>query len=181
MAKQTYKNKLLSVSALKTSGLTGLHQRMRLLVDVFEDASFREDIGGDDYEIANALDKYVDDCVLTFLELRTVLQAFPSEADWQKANLRQLLADATAKGAASKLEGGEKPPRRTVTIKEYDRLSEQLKDAQHSSKTLTDEVSELRAENRRLLAENAKLEGRIVEMERAIERYSGERHAVSAR
>ena len=176
-----YKQHLKNVSELKSSGISCLHQRVKILVKVFDDATFREDIGGDDFALASALNKYVDDCALSFLELRTVLQTFPNEADWIKTSLRQLLENALKAGRSSKDNDKEPVARRTVTIKEFDALGDKLKDAEYMRKTLGDEVSELRAENRRLLAENARLEGRISELERSIERYGAERRAVIAR
>ena len=181
MAKQqNYKQKLLYVSEIKATGLTQLHQRVRLLVEVFEDQVFRADIGGDDYALATALDAYVDDCALTFLELRSVMQAYPEATQWERAKLRSLYTDATAKERPAK-DDEEKPARRTATVKELDELSLKLKDAEFVGKTLTEEVSELRQENRRLLAENARMEGRISELERMIERFSPRRETATAR
>lgn len=182
MAKPTYKSRLIAASELKRSGLVHLHERVQTLVEVFEDQAFRADIGGDDFKLAAVLDKYVDDCALSFLELRSVLQAFPKADQWLDANLRQLYADAVARESKPKETGDtDKPARRSATVKELDELSLKLKDAEFVGKTLTEEVSELRQENRRLLAENARLEGRISELERMVERFSPRREAGIAR
>jgi len=169
MAKQIgYKKKLMNVSELKASGIERLHERVVLLVEVFEDADFRSDISGDDFAMSVALDKYVDDCALSFLELRSVLQAFPAAAEWQQASLRQLYADAVAKSAPAPSAGdAPKRERRAVTVKQFEQVETELKDATCRANTLVDEITELRAENRRLIAENARLEGRISELERS--------------
>lgn len=172
MGKMSYKKKLLHVLDMKSGSLTELHRRVSILVEVFEDADFRADNGTDDFELAEKLDKYVDDCALKFLELRSVLAAFPSAEAWSGASLRSLYDEAT-KCAADGVTQVDDGPTRTVhraTIKEVRDLESRLKDAEFSTRTLTDEVSELRAENRRLVTENARLEGRIVELERALNR-----------
>lgn len=164
-----YKRKLLNVSQMKATGIERLHERVIVLVEVFDDSEFRADIGGDDFAIAAVLDKYVDDCALGFLQLRSVLQVFPAAEEWKATNLRALHASAIER---SKPLGQEpvKHERRTVKVADFDELQEQFKDATCRANTLVDEITELRAENRRLLSENAKLEGRIVELERSCAR-----------
>lgn len=172
MAKRSgYKKKLINVSELKASGIERLHERVKLLVEVFEDHDFRTDINGDDFAMSAALDKYVDDCALSFLELRSVLQSFPDPDEWKKTSLRQLYANAVSRSSAPNVAGDEpKPERRSVTIKQFDELSDRLKDESCRANSLFVEITELRSENRRLLAENARLEGRIAELERMSDR-----------
>lgn len=170
MAKVTYKTRLKDVSALKSTGLSQLHQRITLLNYVFEDSDFRADVGGDDFALAKVLNNYVDDCALTFLELRAVMKEFPTEGQWSLQPLRNLYAAAVAKSKPPVEHDENKTARRTASMKDIDALTSKLEEKEFLVKTLGNEVSELRQENRKLLADNARLEGRIVELERSIER-----------
>lgn len=170
MAKtQTYKQKLLDVSAMKTQGLEGLHQRVVKLVEVFNDEAFRGDINGDDYALADVLDRYVDDCALTFLQLRSVLEKFPAADMWSTTPLRELYEqalNASHVDAQNTDEDAPKRERRAAKVADLVAAQEKLKDAECRVESMRSELGELRTENRRLIAENSRLEGRIVELER---------------
>lgn len=159
------------------SSKTALHDRVVLLVEIFDDRDFRADNGNfDDFEAAILLDRYLEDTSVSFLEARAILEVFPNPADWAKMSLRDLYEKALEKQKPI----GEDLPKRTrraVTMKELEDAELATKEYASRCAFLTKEktglekkVAELEAENRRLVVENANLEGRIVELERICNR-----------
>ena len=170
-----YKQKILRVEQLRNSSRQNIHQRVRLLVDIFADEEFRADHHDlDDFGLAELLDAYLEDTALTFREAQRVLEKYPKYADWQTKSLRELYAEATAEDAADVKEPTGRT-RRSATIKELEASEQRVKDyearlkfSETNQERLAKELNEALAENRRLVVEVALLEGRISELERTV-------------
>jgi len=174
-----YKNLLLDCSELKGNGLAMLHKRATLLVEVFEDQHFRQDIGGGDFTLAGVLDKYVDDCALTFLQLRTILQVFPDPVKWRTVSLRSLYLDAMTSLHPPKVK--DEPAEEDVvdsgpsivrgqSIPEVSDEQAVLPESPDSGSS----IASLRKENKELRLENAKLKRRVHELEEKLKRLTTE-------
>lgn len=173
MSRQTsvgYKKKLIAASELRTQGRAALFQRATLLVEVFEDREFRADNDQfDDLKAAELLDSYLEDTAATFLEVRAILQTFPTLEQWKGKTIRELYESALESSRASSEEKTRATPRR-ITIKQFEGEQQARKEAEAEVRNLKKQITELEASNRKYIRENAQLEGRITELERIARR-----------
>lgn len=154
-----YKITLQDVESMKKKGIENIYLRTRKLVAVFEDNEFRE-VGGDDYEVAGRLDKYVNDTALTFLELRCVLESFPNREQWEKVPLRTLYAQAYDKQHPPKvkpIKQQETADRPAVNMSQFHKMEREVRETSQRCVQVVSELDQLRAENRELREENARL------------------------
>lgn len=166
----SYKKKLIAASELRTQGRAALFQRAKLLVEVFEDRDFRADNEQfDDLKAAELLDTYLEDTAATFLEIRAILQTFPTLEQWEGKTIRQLYESALESSRANTDEKTRVAPRR-VTIKQFEEEQLARKEAEAETRNLKKQLAEMDAANRKLIRENAQLEGRITELERIARR-----------
>lgn len=162
----------------KSNGL--LFDRAKLLVEVWNDGEYLAFHKGDLAKAEDYLDAEVGDYGLCFFDLKAMLESFPKRAQWEKANLRELLAQALEMVAVERKERqADSVPviRQRVTRKEYEeavaetaRVEKRAELYESEADKLRRRVMELEAENRNLVAENARLEGRISELERMLNR-----------
>jgi len=142
--------------------------RIKLLVEVFEDGQFRADLGGaDDVQAAKVLDGYVKDLAITFLESHAVLMRFPDAEDWKSGDLRGMYQTVRDESRAlrDEDENGRKSPRR-ITIIEHEKIVAENSELEGRNKYLQSEVNHLRTENASLREQIATLKGRLTELER---------------
>lgn len=166
----TYKKKLIAAGEMRTAGRESLFQLATILVEVFEDRDFRADSGNiDDFHASELLDKYLEHTAATFLEVRAILQTFPTLEQWNGKTVRELYESALESSRASEDSKPRVTPRR-ITIKEFEEEQRLRREAEAEVRNLKKQVDELDKQNRKLIRENATLEGRISELERAIER-----------
>lgn len=165
-----YKKKLIVASELRAKGREALHERVSLLVAVFEDREFRSDNQQfDDLKAAELLDSYLEDTALSFLEARAVLQTYPKFDQWTGKTVRELYESALE---SSRLSDDVKPratPRR-VTLKMFEEEQLGRREAESEGRQLKKKLSDLEAENKQLIRDLAKAEGRISELERIVRR-----------
>lgn len=167
---QSYKQKLLDALALKKKGREALHERVSLLVSVFNDREFRDAHSSfSDFQLAEILDAYLEDTAVDFLEAKAILDVFPNLRDWEGKKIRELYESAAESGRVATGDKQRATPRR-VTIKEFEAEQLACKDAEAQVRSLKTRVMELESENNRLIRENAQLEGRVAELERIASR-----------
>lgn len=176
-----YKKLLLECKELAKRGRKAAFTLATNLVAVFNDQDFRADIGAsDDFAVADALNEYVGDLCLSFLEIKTLLSEFPNEADWSGAkSLAKLYEDAIQKINDRKPERAERAvtPRQRVTREVHEKVVTELQDrnarlqyVEKQTEQQASTIDQLRAENQDLKIENAQLKGRIAELERIVKR-----------
>jgi len=108
------------------------------------------------------------DFAIDLSEAIVVLQFFPKREHWSKP-VRELYSEARA--AAIRQNAETAPPQRTVhriTRKEFDAVEKRAADAEHALTRATSQLDQLIAENRELRDENARLKGRIEQLERQV-------------
>lgn len=93
-AVKAWKRKLLDAKKQHGRGMVCIYRQTRLLNEVFRDAEFRADVNlRDDLEAADWLDTEVpSESALGFLQLRSVLEQYPEEKDWEAGKLRAMFA-----------------------------------------------------------------------------------------
>ena len=146
------------------------------MVDIFDDRDFRADNNNfDDFAAGELLDKYLEDTSVSFMEARAILISFPDANDWKKTSLRDLYEQAIEKQKPAKDSNAEKRTRRAVTLKELEDAENATKEylarcnfLTGENKSLQQQITDLETENRRLVRENAHLEGRVSELERMV-------------
>lgn len=101
-----YKRLLIQVKNLQQNAKANVYKRVSLLVQVFNNEGFRLDHGADDFVLSGILDQYVADIGWGFMELRSILDHFPNEADWKTNRLSKMhddvVRDRRSKAAAEK-------------------------------------------------------------------------------
>ena len=85
-----YKRLLIQAKNLQANAKANVYKRVKLLVQVFDDADFRIDYGADDFVLAGILDQYIADIGWGFMELRSIIEHFPDEADWKTGRLSKM-------------------------------------------------------------------------------------------
>lgn len=165
--------KQLIIQAREMRGQSGLsaYDRAKILVDVFNDRDFRTDVGNvDDFGAADALDQYVDDLCVSFLQLKAMFEHFPNREQWKEGMLFQMHAEVIEKGKQAP--EGPTRTRKSVTTKEYEKVVEEKQAASTRAEYLNKEleaarkrIDELTSENRELAEKYARAEGRIGALE----------------
>jgi hypothetical protein len=149
-----------------------VYERVKLAASVYADrnwvaASFR---GDPNAAAAHLQEEYFADLcdAVSFLDLLGIFKVFPEEREWaeHKYSVKRLFAA---------LPKEEKAPRerRGVTIKEHEEEISRRKDAEFAAKRAREEAETLQARVKELEMENAKLKGRIEELERITLRHAG--------
>lgn len=113
--------------------------------------------------------RFLRDFALELEDIIVLLQHFPEKSQWNRPVL-DLLDEAHAKIAADKPERQHAATRRTVKLKEHEAVEAKLRDAEFQLERTSQSMADLRAENQELRRENARLEGRILELERMLSR-----------
>ena len=160
-APKGYKKLLLEASALRSQGGKSAYKRAKILTGVFSDKDFRLDNGNvDDFELAKALNQYVDDLLASqpFLLLKALLEFCPDESRWEDGKLSTLVKEMRESG-----EGPQREVKRRhkITLKQYAQLEERYKREQAR-------VKQLRMENTELKTELDKAQKRLRRLERGV-------------
>jgi len=173
--KTSYKTLLLEARKLRGEAGGNAYRRARILVEVFDNRDFRNSVGAmDDFETAGFLDAEIEDLCLGFMELREMLWCFPDEKDWADGRLRTLYD----KCVSMRSEAKEDKPARTVnrvTKKEFEAVEQERDHHKARSNFLEAENSrqvsildQYKARIDELEKDNARLRGRIEELERQL-------------
>jgi hypothetical protein len=159
---------------LQQAGRANLHERVTILVQVFENVDWREEqysrgVAHDDEAVAALLNEYVEDSHHEFLQLRAVLQRFPNASDWAACPVSRLLAEALAPGRDKQA-----PPtkRKTATLADLNAAKIRAKEAETKAarsradcETARTQVETAREAIARLERELAAARSRVAELE----------------
>lgn len=173
----SYKDKLLQARKMMGRSGLALYDRMRILMEVFDDRIFRteeniaDDLKADEYLTAGYLR---DVSSWSFLELRSLMQFAPDKSQWGTGDLRRLMAECIE---ANRPKREERATRTRVTAEELEAARSQAKHAEARAKYVETELLETKksyeqlcVENRELREELAHAKGRIAELERMLTR-----------
>jgi len=146
--------KTLLLEAKKLTKQIGVfvYRRTKLLVQIFEDAEFRAEVGArDDLEAAGWLDAEFKGTALAFLQLRAILAKYPEEKAWKDGDLQKMFDNVKPETVE-----GETPRTRTVVkLAEYKRACDDREHYKTRSEYLEERIVELereRAEHRQTIA-----------------------------
>lgn len=132
-----------------------LWERVRLLVEVFDDPDWRAKFPGkDDAWLGDELSKYLADTDFAFHDLRIILVYFPDRESWAQRVLVDLYDEARSKRAEPADNGPRK--RRSVKVCEHEEVVRQKQALERQLCQLQDmptEVERLREENEQLRRE----------------------------
>lgn len=179
MASVKWEIKLKEVDRLIAGSNASLFDRAVLLQEVYDDPGFRQFHGAKEDAMHDQLDAKLGDYGITFADASLMLRYFPAKASWQTSHIRNMLAEAMDRRDAERRPAAAVVARQraTVTRKEHEALQKRLGEEATRAAALAREIADsrtelerLRDENRRLAAELARAEGRIVELERALNR-----------
>lgn len=92
MTKKSWKVDLNEARAMRKQGAELLHQRVSLLVKVYNDPAFQAHCAETEVNDLDFVDNELADTAATFLTLKAVLDAYPNAEDWSKHNIRDLIA-----------------------------------------------------------------------------------------
>jgi len=153
-APRGYKKLLIEALALRAQGGKSAYQRAKLLVQVYQDRDFRAEAGNvDDFRAAEVLDEYVEDLALQFLELKSMIEHFPKESQWDEGKLRSMYKEVMEAGGEPEREVQR---RHKITLEQYAEMEEKWK-------------KEL-ARNRQLQKENAQLKSELDQVQTRLRR-----------
>lgn len=143
---EKWEMKLASNRNLRKQSSSLLYDRVKLLVDVYNDMEFRRWCSDNHADELDYMDSEIDDTGIGFLTWMAVLEAHPNQEEWLRQNVRVLAAEAMdadrEKKKAAILEDGRKErvewKARAMTAEaECERLRGEVK-------ALTDRVDELK-------------------------------------
>ncbi len=146
--KTSWKKLLLQAKKLNTKIGMWIYRRTKILLEIFDDAEFRAEIGlRDDLQAAEWLDKEFKGVALKFLQLRAILNEYPDEKQWMDGDLQTMFNSIKPNKPEI-----EKPPRtrQSVTLAEYKMVCEQRDHLQYQVNQLELELTTVAAERDRL-------------------------------
>ena len=146
------------------------------LVQVFRDTDYLA-FHGDNLDAAQEhLDTFLADFDLTFAEAELIYKYYPTREQWRTTSLRTMLAESmNRRDTSQRPEAGDatKKSRTVISRKDFEKVQQQLSQEVARSKSLVDQLADAMAETARLSKENrelvrqlARAEGRISELER---------------
>jgi len=165
-----YKRMETELKRLCQQGRANLYEIGKRCVELFNASDeYAAAIGIDAESVVEHINgMFLRDFAVELEDLIVLLKFFPEKKQWDKPIL-QLLDEATEKINAGKPEH-QRAVRRAVKRKEFEAVESKLKDAEFQLGRQSQTIAELRAENQELRRENARLEGRIQELEKLLSR-----------
>lgn len=134
-----------------------------------ESDSYAEAVGISGDEVLNRLNEYLRDFAVDLSNLMAIMKHFPRREQWDRPLLDLLDDTNKAIRAASKDDHDHAPiTRRRVTLKEVESLTAELKDARWAASKAISELDQAKARIAELEAENAKLLGRVEQLEKMV-------------
>lgn len=163
--------KLKKVDDLIARSNASLFDRVKLLVDVYNDPEFMAHHKGDIDAAEYMLDSKLGDYAMSFMQARCLFNRFPQRAHWIGNPIRKMLAEAMDADRSERKER-EVPSTRKgpVPRKDHDEVVKQREAAVNRVDSLQDETSRLRDEIAKLREENAVLRGKVEELERLLDK-----------
>ena len=130
-----------------------LFDRVRLLKQVWEDTEFLAFHNGVIDAAEEHLNTKLGDYGLSFFDCLALLAHKTSRLEWEKGNLREMLAEAIEANSPRKSDSPPTVRKGAVPRKEYEELEKQMKHMNSRADSLAEENGRLRAENERFEAE----------------------------
>lgn len=171
---------LVEVKNLLAESRGNLCDAVERMLTVFRDPEYLA-FHGDKLDAAQAhLDTFLADFDLTYSEAELIYRYYPSREQWRTTSLRTMLAESMERRDASqRAEPGAAPKksRAVISRKDFEKVEQQLAQEVTRNRSLADELADTRSELTRVLQENrelmrqlARAEGRIAELERIANR-----------
>lgn len=130
---------------LKKKGAADLHRRVTLLIQIQNDSEFQSWCESEHVNYEDEFNRELNDVGIDFVTLRSVFNSYPNVEDWERTNVRKLVAQVVDK----------QPKSRQST----DRIS------------WKDRAKELEMELKRVVAEKKELEQRLLEQKQMLIHY----------
>lgn len=142
-AQAKWQDRLDSQREMKRRGLKLLYQRVKLLVEIYDDESFHKWCESEGVTDIEFLDSELSDVGMDFMTLRAVFDAYPREAHWINGDIRQMVATVVEQSKEKrKKERGE---RETISWKDRClRAEEECERLRGEVEHLTEKVAELK-------------------------------------
>jgi DNA repair exonuclease SbcCD ATPase subunit len=161
--------KLKKVDDLIAQSNASLFDRVKLLIEIWDDVDFLAHVDGSVDKAELLLDAKLGDYGIGFFEARSLMKHFPKRPHWVGTPIRQMLAEALEVERSERKERQEPVTRKNpVPHAEHEKVMQQLEQTRERVDQAQDEVAGLRSEIAKLKEENATLRGRITEMERML-------------
>lgn len=141
---------------------TSLYRLTKTLVAIYDDNEFRVTCRGLKEEPHEWLDKEFPGLPFRFVELKAILESFPTEKDWRDNKL-SVLADAIPE--AERKESDRRTPRR-ITMAEYEEVCKERDHFRYRAEYLEKQVAQVTANLTEAQSTITRMEGRLEEVER---------------
>ena len=143
-----------------------VYRRTKILIEIFEDAEWRAEVGvRDDLQAAEWLDAEFKGIALKFLQLRAILGEFPQKEQWAEGDLQTMFA--SVKPAKPAEQTGR--TRKAIKLADFDEVCADRDHYKERTAYLDRRIQELEAERDEHRQEIARLQGRIQELERLVQ------------
>lgn len=157
-----WKQLLLSAKSHYAKLSTSLWRLTKTLVAIYDNEEFRTEIRGLKQEPHEWLDAEFPGLPFRFVELKAILESYPSEKDWRDNKL-SVLADAIP--VAEREPSERKQPRR-ITIAEYEEVCKERDHFRFRAEYLEKQVADITDQLHESKSTITRLEGRLEEVER---------------
>jgi len=78
---------------LKKQGISLLYQRIKLLIECYNNKGFLSHCVERGVNDIDVLDSELEDIAVGFLTMKAVFESYPKEEDWQRHSIRDLIAE----------------------------------------------------------------------------------------
>lgn len=178
MAKKKWETLLNEATAMIQQSRENLFDAVTNLVAVMADEDFLSYHGGVLDKAEAMLDALLVGYDLSYQEAALMLKYFPAREQWRTKGIRELLNESIdRRDAESKANKPERSKPRRVSLEEFAKLQEQIEAECKTTARLSQKLAESETERksleqkiRDLTRELARAEGRIVELERMVNR-----------
>lgn len=154
---KNYEILLTKVDKLVKEGMGGLYDRVKILVQVYNDPEFKTDQTRGKKVLTEVLDKRLRDSPCNFSEMQRLIVLYPRRTQWTMGDLSEMRLEMLKKNKEAKKENKSKTgiTRNAVSVAQY--------------RALEDENKALKSENNLLKQRIVDLEDRIRATDKTIE------------
>tara|TARA_R100000808_G_scaffold19939_1_gene43201 strand:- start:2681 stop:3139 length:459 start_codon:yes stop_codon:yes gene_type:complete len=87
---------------LKRKGAADLHRRVVLLIQIQNDSEFQAWCESEHVNYENEFDHELEDVGIDYVTLRSVFNSYPNVEDWERTNVRELVAQVVHRQSKSR-------------------------------------------------------------------------------